>query len=191
MTRKRWILWLLASLFIIINILLLTPTANRQYSTWGIVFHLTILCLAGLTIYFRQYTAQWRSILFAWLIYAGFRFLGAMMAQAQNSAGMAISFLLFTCAMTVGFTATVLLAIRRDESLKFLAIVVGIAPVLIYRAIIDAGGMFTWLQESNSSGIEAFSPLEPLVMASNCMLALFLPTFINHFCKLLYKELSA
>lgn len=175
--------------FLLCNLLLVVAMA-AQANILGVL--LLLFVFVGelfLLARYVKWVAQWRSILLFWGIYSLARIAAAIMAAAGNDLAATLALLGVLYMMFAGWFAIIALAIRRDVSVPYLVIALLIGPIALRGQLMASGGVLAWLTGQNGGAdLQSLSPIEPVIMAISCMMALALLTFVPHFLLLLWRE---
>lgn len=175
--------------FLLGNVLLLAIMDTSSVLAGVLLLVLLIVCEASLlAVYWRQ-IGQWRAIILFWLVYSLARVAATWLSGRDVQFGVSVAIMVTLYSVFAGWMATIILAIRRDVGVAYLAIVFSIAPILLRAQVNAFGSVLAWLQRNQpNTELSTFTVMDPIVMAMFCMVPVALFTIIPHFIWLWVKE---
>ena len=186
----KWIAW---GVFGVASLVLaLAPGLLPLWLQW-LACGFSFLALLVLLLLFNKALASWRAVLCVWLAYTALRILSVRLAGAgvpfleTNLASLAV--VLSFQAMITALTAILVLAIRRDVSVAYVALSFGLGAWLMLWMVRSAGGVLNFLTGSMAKDVtNAFSLSEPVVLNLSCMATLGILTFFPHLLWMFIRE---
>jgi hypothetical protein len=185
--RLTWVAW--AALITTRGLALVAPAAGAV----TVLYFLSLAGLAWLLIVYNRRLAQWRVVAGIWLAYCAARWLVTRLPLlsvpflSRNVTGLIVLLVMDT--LLAGFASLVILAIRRDVSVAYIALASYGAGLALFSQVRLAGGVLNWLLGAAATEMfDGFTLAEPLIMAGACMFTLGIFTFIPHLVCLLVRE---
>ena len=155
---------------------------------------LSLVALFWLLGVYNLRLAQWRFVIPVWLAYSGLRWLVTRLPMtsdpilSRNLANLVL--VLIMDLLISGFAGLVILAVRRDVSVAYIALATLAGGVALRGQVQDSGGVLNWLLGTAATTVqEGFSAVEPLMMIGSCMITLGIITFLPHLLWLVVREL--
>lgn len=155
---------------------------------------LSLVALFWLLGVYNLRVAQWRFVIPVWLAYSGLRWLVTRLPMtsdpilSRNLANLVL--VLIMDLLISGFAGLVILAVRRDVSVAYIALATVAGGVALRGQVQDSGGVLNWLLGTAATTMqEGFSAVEPLMMIGSCMITLGIITFLPHLLWLVVREL--
>lgn len=161
-----------------------------QLLTWV----LSLVALFWLLGVYNLRVAQWRFVIPVWLAYSGLRWLVTRLPMtsdpilSRNLANLVL--VLIMDLLISGFAGLVILAVRRDVSVAYIALATLAGGVALRGQVQVSGGVLNWLLGTAATTMqEGFSAVEPLMMIGSCMITIGIITFLPHLLWLVVREL--
>jgi hypothetical protein len=172
-------------------------TSTAAISSWWLpllAFGFSFLALLALLLLYNKVLASWRAVLCAWLAYVALRILtiklgGTGVSFVETNLA-TLGSVLSLEAMIAALASMLVLAIRRDVSVAYVALSYSLGAWLMLRAVRSAGGVLSFLTGSMAGNTSnTFSFGEPVVIGLACMATLGFLTFFPHLIWMFIREM--